>query len=299
MSELDDFFAKKDRKKSKGKKFLGVEEKGKGKSDDSSKNKEKGVKKERVPREDGEEGTIPEQEADEWREFEEEKKDYTGLKLGHLSISNNPAGEGGNSGVDIGDDGGSQDGGDGEDGGQDGDGNTNEGSCAGKQHQHHSGPWKRVDQHKQKDKVVVEQKENGQPEKVQHDEEPPKRSTGTYVPPSMRNQQLRGSSQSSSGGGSGRELQPMRMRGARAAAPDIHNEDYFPTLAAGGPGGVTTKDKQGAFELVSHGRGGSGNSASHARGGPTSGAGLRSTSSTSSQQLTLGNRFNTLSHNDS
>lgn len=54
MADLDDFFAKKDRKKAKGKKFTTTEEVAKKLEDTSSKPKEKPVKKER--NQEGEEG---------------------------------------------------------------------------------------------------------------------------------------------------------------------------------------------------------------------------------------------------
>lgn len=121
MADLDDFFAKKDRKKKTSKKFTTTEEVAK-KLEDTAKKTEK-QKKERVP--EGEEDRTPGhvspislnqvgltrfevrsghiaptfsphpsrfcllKDQDEWKEFEEEKKDYTGLKIGHLSSNPN------------------------------------------------------------------------------------------------------------------------------------------------------------------------------------------------------------------
>lgn len=56
MADLDDFFAKKDRKKSKGKKFATTEEVAK-KLEDTSKKSEKPQKKERT--QEGEDGGVP------------------------------------------------------------------------------------------------------------------------------------------------------------------------------------------------------------------------------------------------
>ncbi|XP_034951423.1 protein CDV3 homolog [Chelonus insularis] len=82
MADLDDFFAKKDRKKSKGKKFTTTEEIAK-KLEETEKRMEKMKLKEKAvnPEEDD---NQPPQEDEEWKNFEEEKKDYTGLKLGNL-----------------------------------------------------------------------------------------------------------------------------------------------------------------------------------------------------------------------
>lgn len=69
------------------------------------------------------------------------------------------------------------------------------------------GPWKRVETH-----VEVPEKE----EKKIEPPPPTTNSSGAYVPPSLRNAQQ----------------QPVHQpRNRGKAAPDIHNEEYFPTLA--------------------------------------------------------------------
>ncbi|CAB0012873.1 unnamed protein product [Nesidiocoris tenuis] len=103
--DLDDFFAKKDRKKSKGKKFATADEIAK-KLEESGRRSEK-LKKEKPPEVD-EEGNTVVQDEDEWKEFEEEKKDYSGLKIQNLTIADyenweegGSGGEGNSSGIII------------------------------------------------------------------------------------------------------------------------------------------------------------------------------------------------------
>lgn len=72
------------------------------------------------------------------------------------------------------------------------------------------GPWKRIDS-EMPEKEVVERKPK--PEVVSTGAATP----STYVPPSMRNQP------------SQQPLQASRLRSK--AAPDIHNEEFFPTLS--------------------------------------------------------------------
>ncbi|CAG2065308.1 unnamed protein product [Timema podura] len=94
MADLDDFFAKKDRKKANRKKFTTTDEIAK-KLEETGKKVEKPKKEKPPPTSqvpgEGEEEQVHQveeiHEEDEWREFEEEKKDYTGLKIGHLQIN--------------------------------------------------------------------------------------------------------------------------------------------------------------------------------------------------------------------
>lgn len=88
MADLDDFFAKKDRKKAKGKKFTTTEEIAK-KLEETGKRVEKIKLKEKLPNPEEEEPQLPAEEDEEWKAFEEEKKDYTGLKLGNLQVNDN------------------------------------------------------------------------------------------------------------------------------------------------------------------------------------------------------------------
>ncbi|XP_026741998.1 protein CDV3 homolog [Trichoplusia ni] len=86
MADLDDFFAKKDRKKSKAvKKFATTDELAK-KLDDTKQKSDVRPKKER-PVQEGEEGGRAGEE-EEWKEYEEPVKDYTGLKIQVLQGGN-------------------------------------------------------------------------------------------------------------------------------------------------------------------------------------------------------------------
>ncbi|XP_059612912.1 protein CDV3 homolog [Phlebotomus argentipes] len=83
MADLDDFFAKKDKKKSKVKKFTTADDLVKKLEDTSKKLDTK--PKTRAP--GNEEEFSSQDREDEWKDFEEERKDYSGLKLGQLTLS--------------------------------------------------------------------------------------------------------------------------------------------------------------------------------------------------------------------
>lgn len=86
MADLDDFFAKKDRKKSKAvKKFATADELAK-KMEDTKQKPEVRPKKERPTQEGDESARAGEEE--EWKEYEEPVKDYTGLKIQVLQGGN-------------------------------------------------------------------------------------------------------------------------------------------------------------------------------------------------------------------
>lgn len=86
MSDLDSFFAKKDKKKGKaGKKFTTTEEIAK-KLEDITIKKDK-VKKDKPLSTNPDEITNGNENEDEWKEFQEDKKDYSGLKLQPLKVS--------------------------------------------------------------------------------------------------------------------------------------------------------------------------------------------------------------------
>lgn len=235
MADLDDFFAKKDRKKNKTtKKFATTEEVAKKLEDTAKKTNEK-PKKEKP--QDGEEGNVPEVEQDEWKEFEEEKKDYTGLKIGNLTIGQNADGivnpaESNNE--------------------------NQQNDEIGQDSDKKSGPWKRVE-------VAAAAAAPEEPKK----EVAPPAKVGTYVPPNMRFQQ-------------NRHLQPSRLK--TKAAPDVHNEELFPTLAK--TNDYKKNRNEGSFEVVQHNRANSHRQAEQSRISTSQGA-----------KLQLGNRYDTLSPN--
>lgn len=74
------------------------------------------------------------------------------------------------------------------------------------------GPWKRIEV----SEVMIPQEE---PPKVEEKVATPSNVKGKYVPPSFRN--------------SGQpQVQPSRLK--TKVAPDIHNEEFFPTLSKTG-----------------------------------------------------------------
>lgn len=98
MADLDDFFAKKDKKKSKKPKFLTAEELVKSLEETSKREVVKPKKQESITTAispnlnsgDGEDKTKNNEQnvEEEWKEFEEEqRKDYSGLKIGQLTLN--------------------------------------------------------------------------------------------------------------------------------------------------------------------------------------------------------------------
>ncbi|XP_055919233.1 protein CDV3 homolog [Eupeodes corollae] len=235
MADLDDFFAKKDRKKSKGKKFLTADELVKN-LEDTSKREPAKAKKEPTPAaagagagtdaanaansaasENNENPAAAEQVAsnsappppveEEWKEIEVERKDYSGLKIGQLTINedemNNQKDE-----TENYDD-------------EDNEGNENLQLFDSKG----NGPWK---------KVIPAEEVTQIPMPVG-----PATGTSVYISPALRH------SQNSS------SLRMNKLR--KGIAPDITNEDYFPTLGAARPEEQKKKKNEPAFEEVRHG----------------------------------------------
>lgn len=246
MTDLDDFFAKKDRKKSKGKKYATSEEVAKKLEDkDTIKKVDKPLKKERIL--EGEEGAAPLHEQDEWREFEEEKKDYTGLKIGNLSI-NSPEGAPGNAEHFS---------------------EQQQGDESGSEVDRKAGPWKKLDSETAAEVEIPKKAEPVISAPVTTQSSTP----NVYVPPVMRNSQQQQHQQ----------LSASRLRSKMA--PDIHNEEYFPSLT-GAKSEQRRNKNEGTFEVVAASK-----ASSHRQM-------EQSKFSNQGPKLSLGNRFNTLS-NDS
>lgn len=265
MADLDDFFAKKDRKKSKGKKFTTTDEIAK-KLEETGKKLEK-AKKDKTTMQSQPPGTETDeqgnaiQEEDEWREFEEQKKDYSGLRIGKLQLQEAP-----------------DDGGGDEDGEEEQVLEENEaGEMVLRSRKVQTGPWKMQQQQ------LLQQQQQASPAPLMEErpspppsadiDTPEKRSEGasTYRPPALRNSQQREFSASIGG------PRTSRMK----TAPDISNEESFPTLSASknmdanSSWGRRRRD-EGTFEEVRKG----GNISSRvATGGP---------------KLNLGNKFGAL-----
>lgn len=203
MSDLDDFFAKKDKKKKSKNKDQPLDKK--------VKKKEKII--ESIKNEDEEKPVTeidehPVHDEEQWSDFQEEQEtDYSGLKIQKLEIVEPEPGTGGDS--------------QGEEDGEDGSGNQ--------------GPWNKIQQMPTEPEPVIETK----PEPLQIVPQ-----SGGYIPPHLRGKQ---------------EVKPsprVQPGSRRRNAPDIKNEESFPTLAAAVSEEVTVQKltwaKQG-FEQVKSG----------------------------------------------
>ncbi|RZF37212.1 hypothetical protein LSTR_LSTR016932 [Laodelphax striatellus] len=190
MADLDDFFAKKDRKKLKGTKFTTADELSK-KLEECGKRTER-IRKEKLQTTNGQDdgdSVDDNQEDDEWKEFEEQKKDYSGLKIQNLII------------VEDEDKGGV---------GMNGEEDDMEENEAGEMvpRRKETGPWKCVSQPQPEESALkpVEAKE---------------RVHGSYLPPHLRNVSQQNNHPLTTS--SARMLKTH-------AAPNVNNEDLFPTL---------------------------------------------------------------------
>ncbi|EDW72411.1 uncharacterized protein Dwil_GK20912 [Drosophila willistoni] len=242
MAELDDFFAKKDKKKSKSNKPKFVT------TDELVKNLEDSTKREiaakpkkvepivgaggggvAVAAENENVVKVPESVApppveEEWKEFEEEqRKDYSGLKIGQLNINEQkqPNQQNPQQQDEEYDD---------EDEDSDGGYANADANNGGKRSGH--GPWKKLIPAEEVTQIPV-------PVEVE------KPSSKVYISPALRFSQA-----SSSAGGSGPSGGGLRPR---RAAPDITNTEFFPTLNAARPEEQRKKKNEPAFEEVRHG----------------------------------------------
>jgi len=231
MEDLDDFFAKKDKKK---------------KLKTKDKKEEKKIKKkDKVESSvilDGENIGVetiiehPVHDAEQWSDFQEEKEtDYSGLKIQNLEIAEN---ENGGAGAD------SQNEDDGEDG-------------SGQQ-----GPWRRPQPAAQPES---EKQEVEIPVEVPVAPAP---AGSGYIPPHLRTSAVKVVPRGTAG-----------TRGRRGA-PDLKNEENFPSLAAGMSGEVSVQKLEWAkkgFESVK------------------SGASRSAGQNSEAPRINLGNRFDALS----
>lgn len=247
MADLDDFFAKKDRKKkgSAVKKFATPEELAKVIEDTTKKATE--VKPRKVTPvagsgsveggEGGSEGgrVVEPVVEEEWKEFEEERKDYSGLKLTQLNITEEEYQQGHYGG----DDGGATP--------RENDGDRTGGDSAERKN---AGPvWKKpsdADQQQQQQTAAAAVASRAAA------------GSSLYVSPAMKN---------------------LRLKGKKGVAPDLKNEEFFPTLGTDQPDPAKSK-KDSTFEEVKHG------------------GRVRPSDMPSAAPLSVGNRFTSLS-NDS
>lgn len=234
MEDLDDFFAKKDKKKKLKTKDKKEEKKIKIKKlVDSSAILEVDDKGETIIEE------HPVHDEGQWADFQEEKEtDYSGLKIQNLEIAEN---ENGGAGAD------SQN----EDDGENGSGQK--------------GPW-------------INKQAAAKPEPERQEVETPVEvpvaaalpSSG-YIPPHLRSAATTKVVPGARAGGGGR---------GRRGAPDLKNEENFPSLAAGMSGEVSVQKLEWAkkgFESVK------------------SGASRSAGQNSEAPKITMGNRFDALS----
>lgn len=255
MGDIDDFFAKKDKKKKGTKKFS------KANTDVIAKNLEESAIKEQMQQDkeitnigdDSNTERPSHQDDDEWDDYRENKKDYTGLKIENLVIEDPVAKA------------------------EEEDPEVNENGEVVKKEE--SGPWNKKDAERTNsnegaDSPTVETKP------LPAVSEPPNVVGGTYVPPGRR------------GGDPASNLAPMRMSETSQrprkmkAAPDLASTINFPSLSSaaednapkGAWGKKLVRDEGGDFEEVR--RDGSATQAHHRNN--------------DAPKLTLGNKFDAL-----
>lgn len=222
MGDIDDFFAKKDKKKKGTKKFS------KANTDVIAKNLEESAIKEQMQQEkeitiggdDAKtEKTVP-QDDEEWDDYRENKKDFTGLKIDNLVIEE-PVSKPEEEETEV----------------------NEHGEIVKKEE---SGPWNKKDAERSNsndgdDSPAVESK-------TLPGSEPPNVVGGTYVPPGRRGGDTQDAQPSSLA------QRPRRMK----AAPDISSTINFPSLSSaaedtapkGAWGKKLVKEDGGQFEEV-------------------------------------------------
>jgi len=259
MADLDDFFAKKDKKKKGTKKFS------KANTDVIAKNLEETAKKELKAQEkleplatsaalNEENKTETKVEDDEWEVYREDKKDYTGLKIETLKVEEEPEEE-------------------------EAEEQMNEDGEMVTVKKEESGPWnKKAGTNNNTEEKAQQEEKTPEPD---HTAPAPAPARG-YVPPHLRGGNV--AADPSPGMG------PRRpMKGRNRAAPDINSEVYFPSLSStaddcapkGAWGKKLEKRDEGQFEEVRE------------RQGQT-----HSSRSAEAPKLILGNRFEGLRDDD-
>jgi len=258
MADLDDFFAKKDKKKKGTKKFS------KANTEVIAKNLIETEKKELIAqeRQDKELGTQLSEEKvattnnshedEEWDDYRENKKDLTNLKIETLNIEDKEEEEEEEDETEINED----------------------GEVVSKK-KDESGPWNKAGANP----YETQQEVAREPEPASISQ--PNVVGGSYVPPHMRG----GAPQPAA------ERRPLPRGGRNRNAPDITSEVFFPSLSAGddtGPKGAWGKaptgraqDYGGGYEEVMGG-----------------GGGKSTSRQTEAPRLQLGNKFAALRDGD-
>jgi len=275
MADLDSFFAKKDKKKVKGKKFTTpdeiarrLEEKEKKLEIQASKEKVETLQKKLEENPNIETIVVsapPKKEEEEWNDFKDEaEKDLTDLKIAQLKIESEEEGEGEDS--------------------EDGEG--------GEGRSKKDGVWKKQEAPQADPSAAVSVNMDAKPEQQAAALQAAAAASAaraaeaagggggggksSYVPPHMRNSMAS-------------ERAPMPKRSSRASkvAPDISNEMAFPSLAdtvTANPQGAWGKKKMPVENNIGF---------ENVKGGSVA----RSTEDNRPQKLSTANRFNALSDN--
>jgi len=229
MADLDDFFKKKDKKKKGEKKFA------KANTDVLAKNLEQMAVKEEKAMEkemsemnnDSPNTPLNQQDDDEWDDYRENKKDYTGLKIENLTAEQPKEEEEEETEV------------------------NEDGEVVLKNRKDESGPWNKLGGEGGSHQNSIEERE--EPKQERETETLLAQSNvvgGSYVPPHMRGQ---------TGASNPVEQKKPLPRGRMMKAPDISSEVFFPSLgqaedtAPKGAWGKRLVKDEGAFEEVKGG----------------------------------------------
>jgi len=257
MADLEDFFKKKDKKKKGGEKKFA-----KANTDVLAKNLEQMAVKEEKAMEkeisemnnDSPNTPLNQQDDDEWDDYRENKKDYTGLKIENLTQEQPKEEEEEETEV------------------------NEDGEVVAKRKDGKDGPWNKTKDGPSNQGSMEERDE--MPEQKREAVELLASSNvvgGSYVPPHMRGQA------GAAAAAAATEVRRPQPRGRVMKAPDISSEVYFPSLGnsedtapKGAWGKNPVRGGEGAFEEV--------------KGGDKQ----ASVRSTESKALTLGNKFDVL-----
>jgi len=232
MADLDDFFKKKDKKKKGEKKFA------KANTDVLAKNLEQMAVKEEKAMEkeisemnnDSPNTPLNQQDDDEWDDYRENKKDYTGLKIENLTQEQPKEEEEEETEV------------------------NEDGEVVAKRKDGKDGPWNKLGDTTSNQGSMEEREEI--PEQKREAVELLASSNvvgGSYVPPHMRGQA------GAAAAAAATEVRRPQPRGRVMKAPDISSEVYFPSLgnsedsAPKGAWGKPARGGEGAFEEVKGG----------------------------------------------
>jgi len=229
MGDIDDFFAKKDKKKKGGSKKGFSKANAEVIAKNLIKTDEKEVKdadKDMVAQLSEEKPVTAQNstEDEEWDDYRENKKDFTGLKIENLVIEDKVVEE------------------------EEDETEINEDGEVVKVVKDRSGPWSKITGQQQEEHHEPQQKQENTPEP---DPSMPNVVGGSYVPPHMRG----------AGGGSAPAAEPQQRRPMprrNRNAPDITSEVYFPSLSSasddGAPKGAwgnrAASRQEAAFEEV-------------------------------------------------